>query len=225
MKLILCLICLVYLSSFLLSCSAESRAETSNTDDNAITWRTIPVPINQSVSYLEVMPPVSSSNISSEKASISGTAFNDLNANGFQEESEPGLFNWTIVLMNDGKNFQELNTNVDGFYSFEGLKPGNYTLKEELMDGWNQTSPPEGSYEINFVYGEGFNYDFGNIKGQVLTTSESVSHPLISRSEWIRMVKEIEAAPNFTTNSELPSNLSYPSSFSLLDYIPSYSQR
>jgi hypothetical protein len=225
MKPIVCLICLVYISSFISSCSAISSAETGSMDDSAITWRTIPVPINESFSNLEVVPQVSSSNISSEKASISGTTFNDLNANGFKEESEPGLFNWTIVLMGDGENFQELNTNVDGFYSFEGLKPGNYTLKEELMDGWNQTSPPEGSYDINFVYGEGFNYSFGNIQGQALTTSESVSHPLISRSEWIRMVNEIEEAPNFTTKSELPSNLSYPSSISLLGYIPSYSER
>jgi hypothetical protein len=222
---IVCLIGLVYLSSITLSCFAESDAQNRGMNDSAIIWRIIPLEISEPAPMLEVAPQVLSSNISSEKTFISGTAFNDLNGDGFKEVNEPGLSNWTIVLSCDGKYIREATTNTEGLYSFENLKPGNYTVEEKVMAGWNQTSPPQESYNINFVYGQGFNYDFGNIQGPVLTAPGAMSRPLLSRGEWLRMIRELETAPNSTMGYEQRTAVSYPSSFSLLGYVPSYDQR
>ena len=81
----------------------------------------------------------------------SGVKFNDLNQNGVQDGAEPGLIGWTIHLFNTG-TMALLQTKVtlaanpgpptpDGFYAFDPLPPGNYTVCEALQAGWTQTAP------------------------------------------------------------------------------------
>ena len=81
----------------------------------------------------------------------SGVKFNDLNQNGVQDGAEPGLIGWTIHLFNTG-TMALLQTKVtlaanpgpptpDGFYAFDPLPPGNYTVCEALQAGWQQTAP------------------------------------------------------------------------------------
>jgi hypothetical protein len=222
------ILCIVCLNLFVISGIAEpSTQRTTSADDAVAAWRVVPVTINESIGKHVVTP----SNVSAENASISGTVFDDLNANGFREEGEPGLANWTIVLKLDDKDFEEVTTNDQGFYLFEDLEPGNYTVEQELMEGWDQTSPAQGIYNIILVTGQGLNYDFGNINRKVLASLVPIpeSHPLISRSEWIRMAEEVEAAPMATAidlqKIEGRPTVSYPSSFNLLDYVPYHDQR
>ena len=79
-------------------------------------------------------------------ATISGTVFNDLNADGVKNTGESGQSGWTVYLDADGNG--QLGTGeisaitaADGSYSFGGLAAGTYTVAEVLQPGWQQTSP------------------------------------------------------------------------------------
>ena len=79
-------------------------------------------------------------------ATITGQAFNDLNANGLKEPSESGQSGWTIYLDADGNGQLDTGetsttTATDGSYSFNGLAAGTYNVAEVQQPGWQQTSP------------------------------------------------------------------------------------
>ena len=79
-------------------------------------------------------------------ATISGTVFNDLNADGVKNTSESGQSGWTVYLDADGNGQlgtgeTSTTTAADGSYSFGGLAAGTYTVAEVQQLGWQQTSP------------------------------------------------------------------------------------
>jgi protocatechuate 3,4-dioxygenase beta subunit len=71
---------------------------------------------------------------------LGGTLFNDLNGNGALDGGEPGLGGWTVVLDLNGTPLQTATTTSGGNYSFTGLGPGTYTVRENLQAGWLQTT-------------------------------------------------------------------------------------
>ncbi|AFZ37704.1 Carbohydrate binding family 6 [Stanieria cyanosphaera PCC 7437] len=83
---------------------------------------------------------------------IQGIKWHDLNGNGQQDASEPGLEGLTIYL-DQNQNSQldqgEVSTVTDanGFYSFTNLHFGNYTVAEQLPPRWQQTYPVGVEYE------------------------------------------------------------------------------
>jgi subtilisin-like proprotein convertase family protein len=77
---------------------------------------------------------------------ISGVAWNDLNANGARDGGEPVLPNWTVYL--DANHNGRLDTTetssvtaADGSYAFTGLAAGNYLIGQVTRSGWQQTYP------------------------------------------------------------------------------------
>lgn len=78
--------------------------------------------------------------------SISGFKFNDLNANGINEPTEPRVANWPIYLdfnNNGGRDPNEPSTltNPQGNFSFINLPQGTYFVREVLQPGFRQTTP------------------------------------------------------------------------------------
>jgi subtilisin family serine protease len=77
---------------------------------------------------------------------IHGSKWNDVDADGEWDGTEPGLEGWTIYL-DTNKNGQlddaeqSTVTDADGNYSFTDLTYGSYTVVEEQQPGWEQTSP------------------------------------------------------------------------------------
>ncbi len=78
------------------------------------------------------------------QGSISGYKFNDLDGDGFWDQEgenlEPGLANWTITLSNG----DEVTSDENGYYIFEGLENDDYVVCEEMgadEDSWSQTYP------------------------------------------------------------------------------------
>ncbi len=117
--------------------------------------------------------------------SISGRKFEDLNANGADDE-DPGLEGWIINIEQltgddeDGEEgwFNETETSEDGYYVFTNLLPGTYRVCESMEDDdWYQSLPTEGTecsggygYEIILGVGEDvMNKDFGNYKKPTIT--------------------------------------------------------
>ncbi|MGB7710191.1 MAG: SdrD B-like domain-containing protein [Microcoleus sp.] len=77
---------------------------------------------------------------------ISGFKFNDLNANGINEPTEPKVANWPIYLDLNNNNSLDPNepatlTNAQGNFSFINLGQGSYLVREVPQPGFRQTTP------------------------------------------------------------------------------------
>jgi hypothetical protein len=76
---------------------------------------------------------------------LSGLLFEDLNGNGVRDEGEPGLAGRTVLLDANGNGVLDpgevsVTTGADGSYTFAGLGPGVYRVRQVLPDGWAQTT-------------------------------------------------------------------------------------
>ncbi|CCI38865.1 putative Subtilisin [Microcystis aeruginosa PCC 9701] len=79
-------------------------------------------------------------------ASITGQTWNDVNGDGVKQSTELGLSVWTVYL--DTNNNGQLDTgetstqtDINGNYTFNDLRPGTYTVAQIVRDGWQQTYP------------------------------------------------------------------------------------
>lgn len=120
-------------------------------------WRqTYPVsPVTQSVTLTSGQSVVNI-NFGNKRTlgSISGIKFNDLNGTGDQQiPAEPGLPNWTINL--SGPVSLSATTDANGFYQFNNLPAGTYTITETNQSGWQQIYPSSpGSYTVVLAEGD-----------------------------------------------------------------------
>ncbi|MCX6328278.1 MAG: hypothetical protein NTZ85_02020 [Bacteroidia bacterium] len=99
--------------------------------------------------------------------SISGMKFNDLNGNEIKDTGEDGLSNWTIYIdanQNGSKEPGEQSTTTGGggSYSFTNLSPGTYRIREVGQNGWNQTCPASGYYDVTITNTNVTGINFGN---------------------------------------------------------------
>jgi uncharacterized repeat protein (TIGR01451 family) len=68
------------------------------------------------------------------KGDVSGTKFEDLNANGIQDPGENPLPGWTFQLLDTSNNVIKTTTaDSAGFYDFPGLPIGTYKVREVLQ--------------------------------------------------------------------------------------------
>jgi hypothetical protein len=84
---------------------------------------------------------------------IDGYKFHDLNADGAWQlgadgepntgdlGEEPTLSGWTINLYKSAVLVDSTTTDTDGYFRFDGLSDGNYTIQEVCPTGWNQSYP------------------------------------------------------------------------------------
>jgi hypothetical protein len=89
-------------------------------------------------------------------ASISGTAFNDINGDGIHQTDEPGVAGWTLFLdlNNDGtldSGDPTAVSDAQGHYSFNNPPQGTYKVREVLKDGWTQTAPASGFFTVTIA--------------------------------------------------------------------------
>ncbi len=75
--------------------------------------------------------------------SISGYSINDINGNGKWDTGEKGLQGWTIKLTGTSKEGtyikKEILTDTAGFYKFQNIPAGRYTISEGLKAGFVPT--------------------------------------------------------------------------------------
>ncbi len=75
-------------------------------------------------------------------STISGTVFNDLNADGTQENGDTGLSGQTVNLLNSsGTTIATATTGTNGAYSFTGIAPGADTVRFVAKSGDNFSTP------------------------------------------------------------------------------------
>jgi hypothetical protein len=97
--------------------------------------------------------------------SILGRKINDKNCNGRDDNTpnnpniEPGLQGWEIVL-NPGNI--TATTDANGYYYFNNLPPGQYTVSETQQSGWTQSMPASNTYTVNLGANQILELDFAN---------------------------------------------------------------
>ena len=70
-----------------------------------------------------------------EPATSGNKVWDDLNGDGVQQKTEPGMKDVTVHLYNaNGVSVDTTKTDVDGHYIFEDMLPGNYSVKFILPD-------------------------------------------------------------------------------------------
>jgi hypothetical protein len=105
-------------------------------------------------------------------ATVTGTVFNDLNADGIKQASEPGLSGWTVYadLNNNGvldPGEPSTTSSSGGSYTLS-LVPGTHLIREVLRPNWAPTGPAEGFYSLTVTSGQSVTgRDFGNQSGTV----------------------------------------------------------
>lgn len=92
-------------------------------------------------------------------ATVSGRVFNDKNANGIFDGSDTGIGGFRVFLDKDADGQLDSNeiskpVSSTGTYTFTGVPTGTYRVREVFRDGWRQTFPALGYYEVTLRSGD-----------------------------------------------------------------------
>lgn len=78
-------------------------------------------------------------------SSVGDFVWEDLNGNGLQDESEPGISGVILELVDsDGISIQTTTSDSSGFYSFDNIPPGEYYIKLQTEIRFSPTEPEIG---------------------------------------------------------------------------------
>jgi hypothetical protein len=104
-----------------------------------------------------------SSNTPPPTSKIGDFVWNDLDKDGIQDASEPGLANVTVTLTLPGGVTKTTTTNANGFYEFTGLAAGSYIVSFSTPSGYSaspanaggddtkDSDPTNGSVNVTLV--------------------------------------------------------------------------
>jgi YD repeat-containing protein len=112
-------------------------------------------------------------------ATAAGELYEDANQNGSLDGGESGLSGWTIDLL-DGSNkvVATAVTDAKGDYSFGGIAPGSYTIREVLQAGYMATSPDSKGVAIKVTSGSRItDEDLGVFKAVALAVTGLTTAP------------------------------------------------
>jgi len=90
--------------------------------------------------------------------SIEGYKFNDLDGDGAWEDGEPAIADFPIYLSNGW----ETQTDANGYYRFDYVPTGHYTVYEQVPTGWNNTTPV--TVQVNVERDQTAYAEFGNFE-------------------------------------------------------------
>jgi uncharacterized protein (DUF2141 family) len=99
--------------------------------------------------------------------SISGTVWNDVNADGARAPGDPGLGGWTVFLDLNSSGALDPSepstlTDAAGAYSFPSVVVGTYRVAEILQDGWSPSPGHPTGVTVNVVNEGNARADFAN---------------------------------------------------------------
>ncbi len=95
-----------------------------------------------------------------ELSDICAIKYNDLNCNGELDDTDPPLEGWWICLeTSEGDTFCQ-QTGADGVVCWEDIPVGDYTVYEQLQDGWTAIYPE--SVDVVLVGGQSVDVVFFN---------------------------------------------------------------
>ncbi|HEX8582594.1 MAG TPA: SdrD B-like domain-containing protein, partial [Acidimicrobiales bacterium] len=98
---------------------------------------------------------------------VSGTQFEDLDADGDRDGGEPGLSGWTMWVDYDNDGVRDAGEPSDttdgaGDYSIEEVRLGSFRVRQEPSAGWTCSYPASCSWRVDFAAGgDATGRDFG----------------------------------------------------------------
>jgi hypothetical protein len=103
---------------------------------------------------------------------FSGVVFDDADADGVRDPGEAGLAGWVVFLDYNGDELSSFSgdvtavTDATGTFTFSGVRPDGYVLREEPRAGWHRTAPGEpGGYPLALSSGQSVGpFSFGNVR-------------------------------------------------------------
>jgi hypothetical protein len=99
-----------------------------------------------------------------ETGDIGGVVWYDRNGDGARDADEPGLDGVPVKLVQGGIQVASVTTEPDGTYSFLGLSPGTYTVREMQPDRLRYSSTPD-EVTVDVVAGGDLTVNFGDWDG------------------------------------------------------------
>src|SRR5207245_132424 len=85
-----------------------------------------------------------------QAGTIGGTVLNDTTGNGFSADDQPfGSPTITVSLLRGSSVVATTTTNAAGSYTFTGVGPGQYTVRQTVAAGWVQTAQTGATITIN----------------------------------------------------------------------------
>ena len=94
--------------------------------------------------------------------SIAGTVFNDADGDGTRDAGEGALGGWQVYIDADNDGALDagetvVNSNAQGAYTLGNLQPGNYTVRQVVQPGFEQTFPSAtaSNFNIEVVFPDG----------------------------------------------------------------------
>jgi hypothetical protein len=112
-----------------------------------------------------------------QKVLITGTVWNDTDADGVKDSTEKGLSGWRVFIDKDKDGVLDAGessvlTDSSGNYSFKTLSAGSYRVREVLPAGWRRTAPSAGYYDFTLSSGATTsNRNFGSTQNVLITGS------------------------------------------------------
>lgn len=97
-------------------------------------------------------------------ATIAGVKYEDMDADGNRDGDDALLADWTIGLGGGPSAPRTDVTDHSGSYEFGGLRPGTYTVTEQLKPGWRFSAPADGTHTITVRSGDARTAEFGNYR-------------------------------------------------------------
>ena len=81
---------------------------------------------------------------------VSGVKWNDINADGLQNEGEKGVSGWKIYAQDRSEDGQLLESTTDGlgYYEFDLELEGDWNVYEENRSGWKQVVVTQNTYPL-----------------------------------------------------------------------------
>jgi hypothetical protein len=116
------------------------------------------------------------STVQSQTGTITGTVWNDLDADGVKDSGEGALSGWRIFIDKDGdkkwdSNETYVRSNSSGVYTFSGLQNGTYRICETLVDSsYRTTLPASGVYTVVLTGGSTSTKNWGNTRNRIIGT-------------------------------------------------------
>ncbi len=73
---------------------------------------------------------------------VAGLVFNDSTGNGSRDSDEVGLANWKVFLVDTAATkVDSASTDSTGQFRFNRVPHGTYSIEQEVLSGWRQTTP------------------------------------------------------------------------------------
>jgi hypothetical protein len=87
-------------------------------------------------------------------ATITGTAFVDVNDDGTDDAGDTAQASATIYLTQGTTEYASVQANANGVYTLGGVVAGTYTLQETVPAGYTLSDPSAGSYTVTVTAGQ-----------------------------------------------------------------------